>query len=221
MMKVLVIGCGRLGGEVAYRLFQRGHEVSVVDDVAAAFHSLPSDFEGRTNEGDALNQDVLRRAGIETADALAAVTNSDALNIVAAIVAKQVYHIPSVVARNYDPHLRSLFEAADIQVVSSTSWGAQRIEEMLYHGEIKTVFSAGNGEVEVYEFILPENMDGRKLSELLPDEGCVAVALTRAGKSMLPGRDTILKTSDVLHLSATFEGVEAVRTRCGMPKQEE
>jgi len=219
-MKVMVIGCGRLGGEVAYRLFQRGHEVTVIDNMAVAFNTLPSDFEGRTVEGDALNQDVLRRAGIEATDAVAAVTNSDALNIVTAIVASRVYHIPSVVARNYDPQIRPLYEAAGIQVVSSTSWGAQRIEEMLYHGEIRTVFSAGNGEVEVYEFILPETWDGKALGDLLPEDGCAAVALTRAGKSQLPSRATLLEAGDVLHLSATFEGVEAVRARCNMLKGE-
>ena len=219
-MKVMVIGCGRLGGEVSYRLFQRGHDVTVIDNMAVAFNSLPPDFEGRTIESDALNQDVLRRAGIETADAVAAVTNSDALNIVTAIVATRVYHIPSVVARNYDPHICSLYESAGIQVVSSTSWGAQRIEEMLYHGEIRTVFSAGNGEVEVYEFILPEAWEGKTLGMLLPEEGCAAVALTRGGKSQLPTRETALKAGDVLHLSATFEGVEAVRARCNMMQGE-
>jgi trk system potassium uptake protein TrkA len=219
-MKVTVVGCGRLGGEVSYRLFQRGHAVTVIDNIAAAFNNLPPDFEGRTIEGDALNQDVLRRAGIEATDAVAAVTNSDALNIVTAIVASRVYHIPSVVARNYDPQVRPLYESADIQVISSTSWGAQRIEEMLYHGEIRTVFSAGNGEVEVYEFTLPEVWDGKTLGMLLPEEGCAAVALTRGGKSQLPTRETALKAGDVLHLSATFEGVEAVRARCNMMQGE-
>jgi len=157
---------------------------------------------------------------IEATDAVAAVTNSDALNIVTAIVASRVYHIPSVVARNYDPQVRPLYESADIQVISSTSWGAQRIEEMLYHGEIRTVFSAGNGEVEVYEFTLPEVWDGKTLGMLLPEEGCAAVALTRGGKSQLPTRETALKAGDVLHLSATFEGVEAVRARCNMMQGE-
>jgi len=122
-MKAIIVGCGRIGAELAYRLFKRGHEVSIIDNVTASFNNLPADFEGRIHEGDALNEDVLIRAGIQNCDVVAAVTNNDALNLVVCHVAKVEFNVTNIVARNYDPIVRDLFETFDIQVVSSTSWG--------------------------------------------------------------------------------------------------
>ncbi len=217
-MKVIVIGCGRVGSGLAYRLYQRGHRVTVVDAVSASFSNLPSDFRGRTVEGEALNQDVLQRAAIEQADGLAAVTNSDALNAVIAHLARDRYHIPRVIVRNYDPRWRTLYESFGLQVVSSASWGAQRLEELLYQDEIRTIFSAGNGEVEIYELPVPAAWQDQELRGLLPS-GCLAVALTRAGRAVLPTVDSLVEAGDVLLLSATLEGIEALRKR--LPKPEE
>jgi len=212
-MNLIVVGCGRLGSELAYRLFKKGHKVAVVDVKDESFINLPADFSGRTIEGEALDRDVLRRAGIEKANGFAAVTSSDTTNTVIAHIAKTHYNIPNVVVRNYDPRWRSLYEAFNLQVVGSSSWGAQRIEELLYYNEMRTVFSAGNGEVEVYEFSVPESWAGRRLAELLPDHGCAPSALTRAGHAILPQLDTVLHPGDVLLVSATFDGIEALRRR--------
>jgi trk system potassium uptake protein TrkA len=212
-MNVIVIGCGRVGAELAYRLFQKGHHVAVVDQQAAAFHNLPPDFRGRTIEGEALNRDVLVRAGIENADGLAAVTNSDPLNAAVAHVARSAFGIMRVYARNYDSAWRSLHEAFGLQVISSSSWGAQRLEEMLAYAEMRAVFSAGNGEVEVYEFIIPPAFDAHKLGDLIPGDSCTPVALTRAGRALLPDCDTLVETGDVVLVSATVESMNSVRQR--------
>lgn len=218
-MKVIVVGCGRVGSQLAYQLFQRGHQVTVIDHVALAFHNLPPDFRGRTVEGEVLSQGVLRRAGIEQADGLAAVTNSDSLNAVVAYLARTTYDIPNVVVRNYDPRWQPLQEAFGLQVISSASWGAQRLEELLYGADMHTVFSAGNGEVEIYEFVVPEAWHGRPLRELLSEIECVPAALTRSGRAMLPAYDTLLEECDVIHVSATLEGIEALRRRLYSQKE--
>jgi trk system potassium uptake protein TrkA len=124
-----------------------------------------------------------------------------------------VYHVPNVVVRNYDPRWRPLQEAFGLQVVSSTSWGAQRIEELLSDASVRTVFSAGNAEVEIYELVVPEAWHGRSLQELLPQGQSLAVALTRAGRAILPSCDLRLESGDVLYLSATLEGIESVHRR--------
>lgn len=209
----IVVGCGRLGSALAYRLFRAGHSVAVIDSSPESFGNLPPDFSGRLHEGDALSQDVLIRAGIETADALAAVTSSDAINAVVARVAREVYHVPNVVARNYDPRYRVLFEELELQVISSTSWGAQRIEELLYDSGVHTVFSAGNGEVEIYEFVIPERWDGKLLEDLLPDEECLPISITRAGRAMLPQTGMVIKGGDIIHVSATFNGSNCLRQK--------
>ncbi len=212
-MKIIVVGCGRMGAELAYRLFQRGHDVAVIDTNTAAFNHLPADFQGRFYEGDTLSYDVLHRAGIEHCDALAAVTSSDALNLVIAHTAKKNFHVKNVVARNYDPNCRELYEVFNIQVISATGWAAQRLEEMIYHSEIRTVFSAGNGEVEVYELKVPEELDGKTLASLLDGTETVPVSLTRAGKSILPASEMILQENDVVHISATLDGITTLRQR--------
>ncbi|MDE2179777.1 MAG: NAD-binding protein [candidate division NC10 bacterium] len=217
-MNVIIVGCGRVGTELAYRLFQKGHQVAVIDQVAAAFSNLSADFRGHTVQGEALATDVLRRAGIEQADGLAAVTNSDSLNAVVAHVARTVYHVPQVVVRNYHPRWRALHEAFGLQVVSSTSWGAARIEELLYPAFARSVFSAGNGEVEIYELVVPEAWHGRTLQDLLHAGQCLAVALTRAGKAVLPSSEERLEVGDILHLSSTMAGIETLRERLKAPQ---
>jgi trk system potassium uptake protein TrkA len=218
-MKIIVVGCGRVGSALAYRLYQKGHQVTVIDSLVSAFENLPADFRGRTVEGHVLNQDVLRRAGAEQADALAAVTNSDSLNAVVARVAHEIYGLTNVVVRNYDPQWRPLHEAIGVQVVSSASWGARRIEELLYETDVRTVFSAGNGEVDVSEFTIPRTWHNRRLCDLLPEGHCLAVALTRAGQASVPTPDTLVEAGDIVIISTTLDGIAELRKRLSQPKE--
>jgi len=218
-MRIVVVGCGRIGAQLANRLFRAGHKVVVIDVVASAFENLDPDFRGRTLEGDVLAQDMLRRAGIEQTQGLAAMTSSDTLNAVIAHLARTVYHIPNVVVRNYDPHWQSVYETFGIQAVAPSERGAQRMEELLSDAALITVFSAGNGEVEIYELTVPHVWNGRSVGDLLNHGGCVCVALTRAGKAALPTPDMTVETGDVLHLSATFEGIEALRRELAQSRQ--
>lgn len=207
-MNFIVIGCGRVGAELSHHLFKSGHQVVVVDVNKQAFNRLPPDFRGRTLEGEGLAENVLERAGAREADGLAAVTNSDALNAVVSHVAREFFNVPVVVARNYDPSLRGLIEAFGLQTVGSTIWGAQRVEEMLINPKEKVVYSAGNGEVEIYEIRIPQSWNDRTLDELVGSiKKCRPVALTRAGRSFLPDADTKLHTDDLLNISSTFEGI--------------
>ena len=219
-MNFIVLGCGRVGSELCYRLFKNGHNVVVVDSNKQAFNRLHPDFRGRTLEGEGLAESVLERAGIREADGLAAVTNSDALNAVAAHIARTFFNVPNVVARNYDPNLRSIIEAFGLQAVSSTFWGAQRVEELLMNPTQRVVFSAGNGEVEVYEVVIPDAWNDRKLGELFKDlpEG-YPVALTRAGRAFLPATETELKAGDLINVSSTSAGIGALTARLSKPAE--
>jgi len=213
-MNFIVVGCGRVGAELCHHLFTRGHHVVVVDINKDAFNRLHPDFRGRTLEGEGLAEGVLERAGIRESDGLAAVTNSDTLNAIVAHAARTIYNVPNVVARNYDPNLRIVIEAFGLQTVGSTYWGAQRVEELLMNPSQRMVYSAGNGEVEVYELQIPEPWDGHTLGELLdPLRDCYPVALSRAGRSSLPEAGTKLQTGDMLDVSSTFEGIGALTAR--------
>lgn len=213
-MNFIVVGCGRVGAELCYQMYKSGHQVVVVDIDKDAFNRLHPDFRGRTLEGEGLAEGVLERAGIREADGLAAVTNSDTLNAVVAHAARTLYNVPNVVARNYDPNLRPVIEAFGLQTVGSTSWGAQRVEELMMNPTQRVVYSAGNGEVEVYEVRIPEAWSGRTLAELLKSlPNCYPSALSRAGKASLPDPQTRLQAGDLLNFSSTFEGMGALMER--------
>jgi trk system potassium uptake protein TrkA len=215
-MKIIVVGGGRLGSELAYRLFQQGHKVTVIDRSTGAFDNLPPDFRGRTLEGDVLSQDVLHRAGIAGADGLAAVTNSDAVNAVVARIAGVKYGLGNVVVRNYDPQWAGIHQLFAAQVVSSAVWGAQQVVDLLHEFEVRPVFSAGNGEVKVYELQVPKGWHGRTLASLLSGIDSLPVALTRAGQTILPRPETTLETADILDVSAEPEGIQTLRQRLGL-----
>ena len=215
-MNFIVIGCGRVGAELSYRLYKNGHQVVVVDSNKDSFNRIHSDFHGRTVEGEALSADALKRAGMDNADGVAVVTNSDTLNAVIGHTIRMHYpQVKQVLVRNYDPAMREMLEAFGLQIVSSTAWGAERLQELLIDPSFRAVFSAGNGEVELYEMYIPQSWNGRAVSVLL--DGCknkvVVAALTRAGRAELPSPETMLKSGDVLTVSTTLEGVTTLRAR--------
>jgi trk system potassium uptake protein TrkA len=213
-MNFIVVGCGRVGAELAFRLYKSGHQVVVVDQNEEAFHRIDPEFRGRTVHGEALRKDVLDRAGVSEADGLAAVTNSDTLNAVVAHAARTIYHLPMVVCRNYDPRLRGMLETFGIQIVGSTAWGAQRTEELMTGVSTRAVFSAGNGEVEVYDLVIPQEWHGRLWGDMCQGlAGFLPVAISRAGRAFLPTLDTRLEGGDIVNVSATFDGIKALRSR--------
>ncbi|MBN8655274.1 MAG: TrkA family potassium uptake protein [Anaerolineae bacterium] len=214
-MNFIVIGCGRFGAELAYRLFTNGHQVVVVDANPKAFNRLHPDFRGRTVEGDSLSADTLSRASVDKADGVAIVTNSDTMNaVIGHTVRVHFPNVKQVVVRNYDPAMRDMLEAFGLQIISSTAWGAERMQELLIDPSFRAVFSAGNGEVEMYEMYISEKWDGMTISNLL--DGCgelVCSAITRGGRAQLPSPNTQLQKGDVLTVSATLEGVKSLRAK--------
>jgi len=211
-MKIIIVGCGRVGVELALALHQN-HLVSVIDRNAGSFDRLGLHFSGRTVQGHAMDRTALERAGIETANAVAAVTSSDNVNAIVARIAQDIYHVARVVARIYNPRRAPIYEKLNLQTVSSSSWGAHRIEQLLVHPGMQSVSSAGNGEVQVYELTVPSEWNGRKLSELVPMEHAIPVALARNGKGILPRSEIILEPQDILQVSSTPEGVKILRER--------
>jgi trk system potassium uptake protein TrkA len=212
-MNVIVVGCGRVGAELALILSRRGHDVTVIDHVGSSFGHLDPAYRGRTIEAEPLAEGVLEKAGVRDTQAVATVTNSDAVNAVVAHVARTVYGVPNVVARNYDPRWRVLHEAMGLTSVSSTAWGALRIEELLERPRMRSVFSAGNGEVELYEVAVPVAWAGRTLGALVAGIACSPVSFTHGGRARLPEAGQALAVGDIVHVTATVEGAEALGRR--------
>lgn len=215
-MNFIVIGCGRVGSQLSYQLYKIGHKVVVVDSDKNSFNRLHAEFHGRTVEGYELSAETLTRAGVTTADGVAVVTNSDIMNAVIGNAIRAHYpQVKRVLVRNYDPAMRGMLEAFGLQIISSTAWGAERLQELLIDASFRAVFSAGNGEVELYEMYIPEKWGERTVSALL--SGCtntvVIAALTRAGRAELVSSDSMLKGGDILTVSATLAGMTALQTR--------
>lgn len=130
-MRIVIMGCGRVGSQLAAQLYREGHTVSVIDMSAKAFVRLPDDFGGLTVIGTGIDEDVLRSAGIEAADAFVAVTEGDNRNIMAAQVAREIFGIPEVVARIYDPGREAIYRELGIDTICPTTLIGSMIHQRL------------------------------------------------------------------------------------------
>ncbi len=130
-MNVVIMGCGRVGSRVATLLDDEGHQVSVIDTNQAAFSRLPADFRGGTILGTGIDEDVLRSAGIEEADAFLALTEGDNRNIMAAQVAREVFGVREVVARIYDPAREDIYRGLGLDTICPTRLIGDLVREKL------------------------------------------------------------------------------------------
>ncbi len=130
-MNVVIMGCGRVGAQLAALLDADGHSVTVLDTDAYSFRRLPPDFNGTALIGNGLDQEVLKRAGIEKADAFVAVTQGDNRNVMAAQIAKHIFNVPKVTCRIYDPLRRDLYQTLGLEAISPTTIFAQMLKEKL------------------------------------------------------------------------------------------
>jgi len=130
-MNVVIMGCGRVGAQLAALLDAGGHSVTVLDTDAYSFRRLPANFGGTALIGNGLDQDALKRAGIETADAFVVVTQGDNRNVMAAQIAKHIFNVPKVICRIYDPLRRDLYQTLGLEAISPTTVFAQILKEKL------------------------------------------------------------------------------------------
>ena len=128
-MKVLIMGCGRVGALLATKLDKEGHQITVLDTKSYSFRWLPADFSGAALLGHGLDEVALKKAGIENADVFVAVTQGDNRNIMACQIAKHIFNVPKVVCRIYDPLRRDLFSTLGLEAISPTTIFAQMLKE--------------------------------------------------------------------------------------------
>jgi len=200
-MRILIIGCGRVGAGLAKTLVARGHSVSVVDKDPLAFEKLGDHFKGQTISGIGFDREVLLKAGIERADGVAAVTSSDEANVVASRIARDFFHVPRVVARLYDVRQAEIYKRLGIQTIAPTGWGINRIADLLLYSPLETVLSIGSGDVEMVEADVPQLLVGKTVRDLTVTNEIHVVSITRANKTFLPTLGTIFREEDLIHLA--------------------
>jgi len=195
-MYIIIIGCGRVGSQLALMLAEEKHDIVVIDKDPDAFKRLGTSFNGVILQGYGYDEEVLEKARIEKCDALAAVTDQDNANIMACEVASKLYNVPRVVARVYNPGSISTFEELGLEYVFGTNIVAQTIMDEIVKGHGRQL--SIRGDVEVIEFIAGPGVENKHLIDVqIPNEFRICL-VTRHGKSFIPWRETVLRDGDTL-----------------------
>lgn len=198
-MHVVIMGCGRVGSALASGLIQLGHSVAVIDKNSAAFVKLGDDFSGQTVKGVGFDRDTLIEAGIEKAQAFAAVSSGDNSNILSARVARDTFKVPDVVARIYDPRRADVYEKLGIPTIASVAWTTDQVLRRLLPLGAREEWRDPSGSVVLAEVHLSPNWIGKKVGELSEAANVRVALLTRFGNGLLPDRNTILQEGDLVH----------------------
>ncbi len=209
-MRVIIMGCGRVGEQLARLMSEDGHDVAVIDYDATALARLGPDFKGRRIKGIGFDRDVLLRAGIEETDGFAAMSSSDNVNVVAARIARSIFHVPRVVARLFEPERAEVYRRLGLVTISSTTWGAERTRELLTHAELDAVRSFGAGEVQLLEVEVPPRLVGHSVRDLSVPGEVAVITITREGRALLPLMGTAFRSGDVIHLAVLSNAMDRV-----------
>ncbi len=211
---VIVVGCGRVGSELAAALETGGHLVSVIDKNRNSFRRLPPGFSGKAVLGFGFDRDHLEEAGIRDAAALAAVTNGDNSNILTARIARETYEIPNVVARIYDPRRAEIYQRLGIPTVATVAWTTDQVLRRLFSEESVAEWTHASGAVSLIERSLPQGWAGRKLAEAIGESDRFRlVSLSRAGQARLASPEMVGQEGDILHVVVHRDAVEELEQR--------
>ena len=214
-MHVVVVGCGRVGSELAGTLEKDGHSVAVVDKNKSAFRRLPQGFGGATVVGFGFDRDHLLEAGVDRAGALAAVTNGDNSNILTARIARENFGIEHVVARIYDPRRALIYQRLGIPTVATVTWTVDQVLRRLFPDQTITDWSEPSGEPALVERPLPDAWAGRQLGGLDGADRFRLAAIARAGQARLATPDLVGQDGDVLYLMARKDALDELDARLG------
>jgi trk system potassium uptake protein TrkA len=209
---IVVMGCGRVGSTLAHHLERLNHSVAVIDQDPAAFRRLGPHFSGKTIAGIGFDRDTLIDAGIENADAFAAVSSGDNSNIIAARVARETFGVGHVVARIYDPLRAEVYERLGIPTIATVPWTANRLLKNILGGTIDEEWRDPTGQVVLLHVNLAENWVGEKISTFEQETGSRVALISRFGKGELPGSHGVIQHGDELHVTVTDDLTDVVRT---------
>jgi trk system potassium uptake protein TrkA len=208
---VVVIGCGRVGSELAGALEAGGHTVAVVDKNGNAFRRLPAGFAGQTVVGFGFDRDHLVAAGIERAGALASVTNGDNSNILCARIARETYGIERVVARIYDPRRALIYQRLGIPTVATVAWTTDQVLRRLLPHEVRHDWVDATGRVGLVERQIPAKAVGQKLGKLNRPGRFWLTAVTRFGKAQVVTGDMVGQEGDVLVFVSDIDALDELQ----------
>src|SRR3989339_404980 len=196
-MYVIIVGCGRVGSELAKLLSSEGHNVVVIDKSPKSFDRLGRTFNGMTLVGNGFDVELLKQAGIAQADAFCSVTNGDNSNIVAAQVAKKIFKVPKVIARVYDPSRADIYKSLGLDIISGTILFAAMIRDKIIESRFSS-YLIETKELGVIEIEVKDNLKGKAIRDINIPLEFMVVAIRRLNEVIIPEPDTVLKAKDVL-----------------------
>jgi trk system potassium uptake protein TrkA len=194
-MYFIIAGCMTIGASLAQILSEENHDVVVIDSDPKNLEALGSGFNGVTITGMPIDEDVLRNAGIEQADALAAVTRDDNMNVMIAQVAQKLFHVPKVITRLYSPERELVFREMGMTTVCPTSLAVNSIKEMLLPDPHKTVLSIGGSRIPFQTVAVSQKSVGKKISAL---QGLRILGIIRSGTFIFAGPECVVEANDLL-----------------------
>lgn len=218
-MKIIIMGCGRVGLQVSQMLAGQGHDVTVIDHDANAIARLSPDFRGKVVRGIGFDRDVLIQADVEKAEAFVAASSSDNANIIAARIARNIFHVPRVVARLYDPLRAEIYQRLGLITISTTTWGAERICEVVTHADLDVAYTFGRGEVSMVVLEAPLQLAGRTVQHLSVPGEIVVVSITRDGQALLPTLASEFKEGDRIYLAVIPSAMERLEQMIGLERR--
>jgi len=218
-MKIIIMGCGRVGSQVSWLLLSQGNEVTVIDHDAGALAKLGPDFKGRLVRGLGFDRDVLFEAGIKQAEGFVAASSSDNANIVAARIARNIFHVPRVVARLYDPLRAEVYQRLGLTTISTTSWGAERIVEVITHTDLDVLSIFRDGGATLVRVEIPIRLSGHNVNQMnIPGE-VMAIAVTRNEQTFIPVSGTEFREGDIVHLSVIPSAMTRLEGMLGLERR--
>ena len=195
-MNVIVVGCGRVGSQLANLLSVEGHNVTVIDKDDDAFRRLGTTFNGVTIRGLGFDEDVLAEAGIRECDSFAAVTDLDNTNLMAAEVARKIFGVKHAVARLYNPVRERTYQQLGLDYVCGTTLVAENLLDKIKAGHGHHISALGD--VEILEFKANRLADTRSVREIEAESGCRIVAMSRGNTTLIPGDDMVVEAGDIV-----------------------
>ena len=217
-MNIIIMGCGRVGSQVSQLLVRQGHAVTVIDHDANALAKLGKDFKGRVVQGLGFDRNVLAEAGVETAEGFVAASASDNANIVAARIARNIFRVPRVVARLYDPIRAEVYHRLGLTTISSTLWGAERIVEVVTHTDLDILQVFADGGTTMVRVEAPARLNGYRVAQMnVPGEVLVA-AITRDDHTFIPVSGTEFKEGDVMYLAVIPSAMDRLEELLGLER---
>lgn len=208
-MHVVIVGCGRVGSSLAHNLLDAGNTVSVIDRQANAFERLGANFAGETFAGIGFDRDLLVKAGIERAEAVAAVTNGDNSNILVARVARENFAIERVVARIYDPRRAAIYQRLGIATVAPALWTTERVLRRLLPQASAVEWVDPSAKVSLIERSLAGKWAGHRVLDI-ETAGVRVMAVSRLGSAMLPTPSMVAQEGDVLYFAVAADAMDTL-----------